>query len=352
MANPSIPTPSAASGRTVAVTGATGFVGRHLVRELLSRGHTVRALVRDAQKAKPIARNAAVEIVVGDVCDSQALDRLLKTSRGTPVDACIHLVGIIREVRGDTTDLPQTFQRMHVLATQKIVDACRNAGVKRFLQMSALGAASDGKAEYQRTKWEAERYVRRAFGDGTDLDWTIFRPSLIHGADGEFVQMFAKIAAGEAPPFLFMPYFAKTRRDERVPAGATFFEPPTVQPVAVEDVAIAFAEALARPEESIGEIYNLAGSEVMTWPEMLEFFRDHLPKAKKNMGSWYIPGEHAAIMALIAKAVGLGRLLPFDHGQAVMGAMDSVADTGKAQVHLGLKPRGFREMFHKYAATV
>lgn len=341
------------ASRTVAVTGSTGFVGRYVVRELLSRGWSVRALIRDTAKAREaLAADAArIELVVGDVCDDAVLARMLTTPSGEPVDACIHLVGIIREVRGDSTSQPQTFQRMHVDATRHVVDACRSAGVKRYVHMSALGVGPEGKTEYQKTKWEAERYVRRGFGDDSDLDWTIFRPSLIHGPDGEFVQMMAGICAGETPPYFFMPYFARKQVDLSVPAGRVDWVAPSVQPVAVHDVAFAFAEAVARPQ-AIGEVFNLVGPEAMTWPTVLETLRDTIPGSNAKLQPFFIPGEHAAMIATLAGALGLGRLLPFDKGQALMGAQDSVADPAKAKIELGLTPRPFRETLRGYAAQV
>lgn len=334
--------------KTVAVTGASGFVGRYVIRELLTRGHTVRALVRDAVRAREGLGDVAakVNLIVGDVCDDAVLAQLVRGA-----DACIHLVGIIREVRGETTDKPQTFERMHVAATRHVVDACRAAGIRRFLQMSALGVGSDGKAEYQKTKWEAEKYVRRSFGDGTDLDWTIFRPALIHGPDGEFVQMMADICSGDVPPYFFLPYFVRSEMDQSVPAGHIDFVTPSVQPVAVQDVAFAFAEALER-SESIGEIYNLVGSERLTWPEMLEYFRDTIPGGNKNLHPFFVPSDHAAILATGAKFLGLGGLLPFDAGQAIMGGQEAVADPTKARAHLGLNPQGFRQTVREYAALV
>src|SRR5215208_5826486 len=120
--------------------------------------------------------------------------------------------------------------------------------------MSALGTRSDAVSQYHKTKYKTERYVMES-----GLDWTIFRPSMIHGAKGEFMKMEAAWARGEAAPFLFMPYFGAGALG-RGGAGK-------LQPVSVKDVAGAFVEALGNPK-TVGEIYPLAGAQVVTWPEM------------------------------------------------------------------------------------
>lgn len=327
------------SPKTIAVTGATGFVGRHVVKELLSRGHTVRALVRSAAKAREVLPKdaAGLSLVIGDVLDGKAAAELVKGC-----DACVHLIGIIREVRSEG----QTFERMHVDAPRAMIEACARAGVRRFVHMSALGASPDGKAAYQKTKFQGERYVRHS-----GLDWTVFRPSFIHGAEGEFVQMVSDMASGQKPPFYFIPYFGRSVADERVPLGGTHLEAAKIQPVAVEDVAWCFAEAMERPA-SIGEIYNLVGPDVMTWPEVLAFFRDTLPGASHGMPIAAVPGEVSAIGAKVAGMLGLSGLLPFDEGQAIMAMQDSTSELAKVKQDLGLTPRAFRETVRSYAASV
>lgn len=333
---------------TVAVTGASGFVGRRVVRELLARGHSVRALVRDAAKARGAFGSpfpTGVELVPGDVCDSGSVRELL---RGCT--ACIHLVGIIRETRGEPGTHAQTFDRMHVFATQVVTEACRGAGggggVGRYLHMSALGVSAEGKAAYQKTKHQGEQIVRRS-----GLDWTIFRPSVIHGPDSEFVRMMADLVSGEVAPWYFIPYFIRLERDTSVLAGPVAHIPAKVQPVAVEDVARVFVEALDR-RESIGEVYNLVGSEVLNWQEISEFIRDTVPGAHRNMGTWHIPGRHAAAIATALSRVGLGSLLPFDAGQALMATEDSTADLSKVRADFGLEPKPFRATFRAYAAQI
>jgi uncharacterized protein YbjT (DUF2867 family) len=326
-------------GNTVAVLGATGFVGRYLVRELLRRGYTVRALGRSREKARQVLpRDTRLTFLQGDVFSQKDLAELLRGGE-EKAGALINLLGIIRETGGG-----QTFQRVHVDAVREAIAACREAGVGRFLHMSSLAASPEGKGGYQKTKWEGEQLVRRS-----GLDWTIFRPSIIHGPDGEFVQMVKGMCSGQEPPYYFLPYFSRRRLDMSVPFGRVVWESPRVQPVAVEDVAAAMAESLRRPE-AIGEIYPLGGPDVLDWPEMLTYLRDTIPGCNRKMPPWHIPGTHAAAIARVAKALGLGSLLPFDAGTALMAMEDSVADLTKARTHLGFSPRPFRPTVAAYAA--
>ncbi|MGE3109443.1 MAG: SDR family oxidoreductase [Phycisphaerales bacterium] len=328
--------------QTIAVTGATGFVGRSVVRALLARGHRVRALVRAASKARAVLpRDPRLELVTGHVFDGTSPAALVREA-----DALVHLIGIIREVRGGGESGPQTFQRMHVDATRVILDACIAAGVPRYLHMSSLGASPDGKALYQRSKFEAELFVRRS-----GLHWTIFRPSLIHGPDGELVLMIHDMAAGLAPPWYFMPYFAREIVDTSVPIGPSRLESAHVQPICVDDVAWCFAEALQR-DITIGEIYNLSGPDTLTWPQLMGFYRDRIPGANTSMPIAALPGNIGALAAKAANFIGAGSLLPFDEGQALMSMQDSVSEHEKVHAHFGFTSKSFYESAQVYATQM
>jgi NADH dehydrogenase len=212
--------------------------------------------------------------------------------------------------------------------------------------MSALGASPDGRAKYQRSKYEGERLVRRS-----GLAWTVFRPSLIHGAESELVEMIKCMASGQQAPWYFMPYFSREVVDESVPLGPTRSESAEIQPVAVEDVAWCFAEALER-HATIGEVYNLVGPDVLTWPELLAIYRDNLPGTNRELPIGRMPGTHGIAIAKAAGLLGLGGLLPFDAGQAAMAMEDSTSELGKVRAHLGLSPRRFVPTVLEYAAKV
>ncbi len=153
----------------VALTGATGFVGRYIVEHLLRRDHEVRALVREPDGAGWL-RDRGVGLVVGDLEDQAALREL---TRGA--GAVVHLVGIILELGR------QTYERVHVTGTRHLVNAAREAGVGRFVHMSALGARPDASATpYHRTKAAGEEVVRTS-----GLPHVILRPSLIAAPGNE-----------------------------------------------------------------------------------------------------------------------------------------------------------------------
>jgi NADH dehydrogenase len=317
----------------IAVTGASGFVGRHVIAALVEAGYTVRALVRDLVKAREAlpAADARITLVVGDVLDPGVAAQLV-----TGCAACINLIGILRESGR------ATFKRTHVESTRALVEACEKGRVPRFLQMSALGASELGRAAYQTTKFEGERLVRES-----TLAWTIFRPSLIHGPESEFLDMVAGFASGLEPPYVFLPYFRRWKTDKRVPMGGEEQIDPVVEPVHVDDVARAFVKSLENTR-TIGEIYNLAGSERLAWPQVLELIRDHAG-GNPHLRAWGVPAPLAAAVASGAAMVGLGKYLPFDRGMVVMASEDSVSEMDKARKHLGMEFRAFTPSFMEYA---
>src|SRR5580693_5713208 len=146
----------------IIITGATGFVGEEVVKQARAAGYPVRAIVRDPQRASWLAERYGVELFHGNVLYAPSIEGAMRDAK-----CVIHLVGIIREWRENT------FERVHVQATQYVIDEAKKAGVKRFLQMSALGTRENAQSRYQQTKWAGEDCVRKS-----GLAWTIFRPSI------------------------------------------------------------------------------------------------------------------------------------------------------------------------------
>jgi NADH dehydrogenase len=304
------------SGR-IFVTGASGFVGTAIIDELSSRGYGVNALVNRRKL------NGAAQPVEGSIFDPASLDAGM---RGC--EAVIHLVGIIMENRGKGI----TFDRIHRVGTQNVVEAAKRAGIRRYVHMSALGARSGAASEYHKTKFAAEQYVMQS-----GLDWTIFRPSLIHGVRGEFMQMEAKWARMTAPPFFFMPYFGAGPFGCR---GAG-----KLQPVFVGDVAKAFVDSLDKPK-TIGEIYPLAGRDPISWPAM------HKLVSKKIVGRERMVLAMPVWKAKLLASVLPNRLLGFNRDQVIMSQEDNTCDLTKFTDGFGWTPRGFDESLSEYASRL
>ncbi len=229
----------------VALVGGTGFVGSYLVDALLERGHMPRLLVREGSAGK-VVQAERCEAVTGDAEDEGALRRLLEGC-----DAAIHLIGILREFPAKGV----TFEGSQYESPVRLMRLAQEAGIKRFLLMSANGVRGDGVA-YQRTKYRAEQALR-----DTQLDWTVFRPSVLFGDPRgrmEFAtQLYKDIVAPPAPLPLF--------HAGVLPFGGGAME---MSPIHVKDVAAIFAASL-EDAGSIGRTWCLGGPRVVTWKEIL-----------------------------------------------------------------------------------
>lgn len=219
----------------VLVLGGTGFVGRHVVARLVADGHRVVVPTRRRDRAREVMLLPTVTVAETDVNEPRQLAPLVAGA-----DAVVNLVGILHEQGG------ATFERAHVELPRSVIAACKAAGVRRLVHMSALGAARDGPSRYQRSKGEAEALVM-----ASGLDWTIFRPSVIFGRGDSFLNLFAKLVA-------LVPIVALAS------PGARF------QPVWIGDVAHCFAQAVA-DERTVGQRYDLAGPNVYTLRQLVEY---------------------------------------------------------------------------------
>jgi uncharacterized protein YbjT (DUF2867 family) len=219
----------------ILVTGGTGFVGGHVVRELRGRNLPVRCLVRDLRRGAKLAAWGC-KLEEGDVTDPGSLRRAV-----VGVDAVIHLVGI-RQGRRDE------FQRIMVAATSDLLAAAKDAGVRRFVHMSALGTTEETKdlVPYYGAKRENERQVQSA-----GIPYVVFRPSFVFGPDGGILPTFVKLA--KLTPVT--PIIGSGRQ--------------RIQPIWAEDVAKYFAEAVERNDVA-GRVFELGGPDVVSWNEFWE----------------------------------------------------------------------------------
>ena len=213
----------------VLVTGGTGFVGPKVVAALRQRDLAVRALVRRADN--PVLASLGVELAVGDVTD--------ETSLRVALDGCTHVVHLVAIIRGK----PEDFDRVMTQGTRKLLAAAKDAGIERFVLMSALGTSEQTKelVPYFRAKWAMEQDVR-----ASGLEHTVFRPSFVFGRDG-----------GVLPTFV---------KQVRYAPVVSVIGPGTqqIQPVWVEDVADCFAQSVDLPAAA-NRTFEIGGPDVVTW---------------------------------------------------------------------------------------
>lgn len=232
---------------SVLILGGSGFIGRHVVASLAARGVKVTVPTRRSERAKHLILLPTVEVVQADILAPGVMAGLALGKQ-----AIVNLVGILHGRRGrpderGPNDYGPDFARAHVEIAQAAVSACRAAGAKRLLHMSALGASPSAPSEYLRSKGIGEQAVLAA----DDLEVTVFRPSVVFGPGDKFLNMFACLAK-------YLPVL------KIVCPQAKF------QPVYVGDVARALVAALEEPSAR-GLRYDLCGPTRYTLKELVEY---------------------------------------------------------------------------------
>ena len=302
----------------ILITGGTGFVGQEIVRQLHEEGRTIRLLARnpDSERVQDTISRYRVEVHAGNVLDPGSLAGALEG-----MHAVIHLVGIIGEI-GENT-----FENIHTLGTQNILAATREAGIERFVHMSALGVRPAGASRYHQSKWAAEEEVRQS-----DLDYTIFRPSLIYGPNDQFVNLFAGISR-------FSPIIP-ILTDDRF----------HFQPVAVETVATAFVRSVAEPK-SISETYDLCGPESFTLSQIVDEICAVLGRKRLKLRlPLALARSQAAFLEFIFPRL-FRKPAPLNRDQLIMLHEDNPGNPQPANDLFGLKAASFRAGIARYLKT-
>jgi NADH dehydrogenase len=284
----------------VLVAGGTGFIGRHLVRELIGAGHYVLLIQRPASRTiaptgdrvRPVKIDPAFDIAPQEFS----------------VDAIINLVGIIREFPSKGI----TFHEAHVEVTKNLVDFARQAGAARFLQMSALGVSPDARGGYMQSKRDAERQVMES-----GLEWVIFRPSVVFGLDDHIVTLFSKLL-GKLPVI-----------------GVVGDGQYKLQPVHVSNVCAGFVRAL-NDDRAIGKIFEFGGPEIMTFNKMLDLIGEAL--GKRKVRKMHIS---PAIMKVAASLLKSFENFPITPEQIDMLLRGNYTDDNSYYEFLGRPPIGF-----------
>ena len=249
----------------ILLTGGTGFIGSRIVRALRVEDRAVRALVRDPGDAGRL-QALGCDTIVGDMTDAASLRAAVEGC-----DTVIHLVAILQ-------GKPSEFDRVMTEGTRDLISAAKQAGVRRFVLMSALGFDDRTKdlVPYYTAKWQMEQDV-----EASGLEHVIFRPSFVFGPGGGALEQFKKIAKLAPVTPIVGP---GTQR---------------IQPIWVDDVAAYYAAAVDKPEAA-NRTFELGGPDVVTWNE----FWARLKRAQGLRR----PSLHIPFAVMRAQAVVLERL--------------------------------------------
>lgn len=208
----------------ILLTGATGFIGRNIAQQLSAAGHQVR----------PVSRSQGHDF-------SQMLDSADWLPLLDGIELVINCVGIIAETAS------QRFLPLHTLAPQALFKACRDAGVRRVVQVSALGADSSAFSDFHLSKLAADNYLR-----SLDLDWFVLRPALVYGSGGRSAELFMRMA-----------------RLPLLPVIGAGQQP--LQPVHISDLVDAVLACLESPQTQ--RTLDVVGCQTLNFTEWLQAMR-------------------------------------------------------------------------------
>jgi uncharacterized protein YbjT (DUF2867 family) len=283
------------------LTGATGQVGSALLRRLVDDGADVRCLVRDPRRLGTL--RVRVQIALGDLTDPPSFRNAL---RG--VDTVVHLAATIR-------DQPNgSIEELNGIATWRIVRAAQRAGVGRFVFFSTLDASGHHRTRFHRAKALAEQAVCE-----TDLDWTVFAPSIVYAPGDEWLTLLERLALLPAMPMSGM--------------GRARYEP-----IWAEDAAACVMAALRTPA-SVRRRYELAGPQTLTHTEIVRLVLDSLDRPRPLVK---IPTPIVSrALRLLEATLGERAFATWDEAELMECSMLASSGAGDAE-HLGVTPQPMR----------
>jgi NADH dehydrogenase len=299
----------------VTIFGGSGFIGGQTVRALAKRGWRLRVAVRrpwEAYRLRLLGDVGQIEIVQANLRSPASVERALDGA-----EACVNAVGVLFEAGR------QKFQSLHVMGARTIAEAAASRDIRRFVQISALGADVASPSKYARTKADGEAAVRELVPTAV-----ILRPSVVFGPEDDFFNRFASLAT--LSPVLPL-----------IGGGHTRF-----QPVFVGDVAAAVGAALTS-EAPAGGLFELGGPTVYSFRQLMELTCQEIGRSRLLLPiPWSLAGLIGAAGDL---AAGFGLTPPLTTDQAALLRADSVVDPGSAGLAaLGVAPTALEPIIPTY----
>jgi NADH dehydrogenase len=294
------------------ITGATGYIGRHLVSRLVERGEHPRCLVRDVQRAKNILPAEKVELVPGDTTQPASLEAAV---RG--IGAIVHAAFITADHKQSTAN---EYEKTNVEGTANLIRAAKAAGVQRTVEISGLGTKPDKPGSYMQGRYLAEKMLI-----DSGLNWTIIRPSVLFGKDAPFIKGLVDLI--HIAPVLPL-----------IGGGKTMF-----QPIYVEDVVSVIIKVLEDPARTNAHIYTIGGPAYYSFSQVFDIL---LNAMHTNRLKVYAPTPLVGVGAAVMQAV-LPKP-PLTTAAMTLFTFDNVTDLNSIERDFGFTPTSFKRYMEEH----
>jgi uncharacterized protein YbjT (DUF2867 family) len=288
------------------ITGATGYIGRHLVSRLIQEGERPRCLVRDPKRAAALLSTSQVELVQGDTTDADSLRAAMQG-----VDTVVHAAFITADHKQSAGN---NYEATNVGGTANVIKAARAAGAQRVIEISGLGTKPDRPGSYMQGRFLAEQMLKES-----GLNWTIVQPSVLFGKDAPFVKGLADLI--RSSPVVPL-----------IGGGKMMF-----QPIYVEDVVTVIINVLKEPERTRNKTYTIGGPEYYSFTDIINLLMHAMHTSRlKAPAPRPLVGIGAAVMEAVLPHP------PLTKAAMTLFSFDNTTSINSVERDFGFTPASFR----------
>jgi NADH dehydrogenase len=287
----------------ILITGATGYIGRHLVSRLVDQGP--RCLVRNTSRAESILPADKVELVEGDTTQPASLEAAVQG-----VDTIVHAAFITADQKQSAGN---SYEKTNVQGTSNLIKAAKNAGVKRIIEIGGLGTKPDKPGSYMQGRYLAEKMLR-----DSGLGWTIIQPSVLFGKNAPFIKgLSGLISSAPVVPL--------------IGGGKVLF-----QPIYVEDVVTVIIKTLEDPMGTTGKTFTIGGPDYYSFTQVIDELLRAMRKTRiKAPAPTALVGVGAAVMeAVLPKP-------PLTKAAMTLFSFNNITDLNSVERDFGFSPVSF-----------
>jgi len=289
----------------ILITGATGYIGRHLVTHLVDQGERPRCLVRDINRAKRILHSDKVELVPGSTTSPHSLDAAFQG-----VDTIVHAAFLTADRKQSTVN---EYEKTNVQGTANLIKAAKKADIKRIIEISGLGTKPDKPGSYMQGRYLAEKMLKES-----GLDWTIIQPSVLFGKNAPFIKGLAELI--RTSPVVPLIGGGKIR----------------FQPIWVGDVVTVIVKVLQDPTGTTKRTYTIGGPAYYSFTQIIDVLLKTMHKQRiKVPAPTPLVGVGAAVMeAILPKP-------PLTKAAMTLFTFDNITDLRSVERDFGFTPMSF-----------